>query len=124
MHNAKPHRPGSKYNAKRKDSILNAKHYPYLKFPPESPVQPGNLVQYMDEDENLLTGTVLEEGAYLSDNIIYVRVDFGDCIDAVAAELLTKIFDYAALDAETRIVVQQKTGEIKERMRRAAQDID
>jgi hypothetical protein len=32
-------------------------------------------------------------------------------------------FDYAALDAEARIVVQQRTGEIKTLMRRAAQDI-
>lgn len=32
-------------------------------------------------------------------------------------------FDYAALDAETRIVVQQRTGEIKSLMRRTAQDI-
>lgn len=33
------------------------------------------------------------------------------------------LFDYATLDAETRIVVQQRTGEIKTLMRRAAQDI-
>lgn len=33
------------------------------------------------------------------------------------------LFDYASLDVETRIVVQQKTGEIKERMKRTAQDI-
>lgn len=33
------------------------------------------------------------------------------------------IFDYANLDPETRIVVQQKTGEIRGLMRRAAQDI-
>jgi phage N-6-adenine-methyltransferase len=32
-------------------------------------------------------------------------------------------FDYTALDAEARIVVQQRTGEIKTLMRRAAQDI-
>lgn len=32
-------------------------------------------------------------------------------------------FDYAALDAETRIVVQQRTSEIKTLMRRAASDI-
>jgi hypothetical protein len=35
----------------------------------------------------------------------------------------TTAFDYADLDSETRIVVQQKTGEIRERMRRAAHDI-
>jgi len=40
---------------------------------------------------------------------------------AVEQALIT--FDYADLDSETRIVVQQKTGEIRERMRRAAQDI-
>lgn len=33
------------------------------------------------------------------------------------------LFDYGALDAETRIVVQQRTGEIRGLMRRAAQDI-
>lgn len=32
-------------------------------------------------------------------------------------------FDYAALDSETRIVVQQRTGEIKNLVRRNAQDI-
>jgi len=32
-------------------------------------------------------------------------------------------FDYGDLDVETRIVVQQKTGEIRERMKRTAQDI-
>ena len=32
-------------------------------------------------------------------------------------------FDYESLDAETRIVVRQKTGEIKDRMRRSASDI-
>lgn len=34
-----------------------------------------------------------------------------------------RAFDYTALDAETRIVVQQRTGEIKSLMRRTAQDI-
>jgi hypothetical protein len=33
------------------------------------------------------------------------------------------LFDYARLDAETRIVVQQRTSEIRGLMRRAAQDI-
>ena len=33
------------------------------------------------------------------------------------------LFDYAGLDPETRIVVQQKTGEIKDRIKRTAQDI-
>jgi hypothetical protein len=32
-------------------------------------------------------------------------------------------FDYASLDTETRIVVQQKTGEIRERVKRTQQDI-
>lgn len=36
---------------------------------------------------------------------------------------LTITFDYAALDSETRIVVQRRTDEIRDRMRRAAQDI-
>jgi len=35
----------------------------------------------------------------------------------------TNIFDYAALDSETRIVVQQRTSEIKALMKRAASDI-
>lgn len=35
----------------------------------------------------------------------------------------TTLFDYAALDAETRIVVQQRTTEIKALMKRAASDI-
>jgi hypothetical protein len=33
------------------------------------------------------------------------------------------LFDYGELDSETRIVVQQKTGEIKERLKRTASDI-
>ena len=32
-------------------------------------------------------------------------------------------FDYDLLDSETRIVVKQKTGEIRERTKRAADDI-
>src|SRR6478672_434811 len=32
-------------------------------------------------------------------------------------------FDYAALDTETRVVIQQKTGQIKKRLKRTAQDI-
>ena len=36
---------------------------------------------------------------------------------------LAQNFDYAALDTETRIVVQQRTSEIKTLMRRSAQDI-
>ncbi len=35
----------------------------------------------------------------------------------------TTLFDYAALDSETRIVVQQRTSEIKALMKRAASDI-
>lgn len=123
MHNAKPHRPGSKYNAANAALAIDTRHYPYIQFPKESPVQPNAQVQYMDEDDNLLTGTVLEDGAYLSNDIIYVRVNFGDCIEAVAADTLTKVFDYAALDTEARIVVQQKTSEIKTITRRAAHDL-
>lgn len=36
---------------------------------------------------------------------------------------LARLFDYDALDVETRVVVQQKTGEIRERVKRTAQDI-
>jgi hypothetical protein len=36
---------------------------------------------------------------------------------------ITSPFDYAALGAESRIVVRQKTGEIRERVKRAAEDI-
>lgn len=36
---------------------------------------------------------------------------------------LATLFDYDALDVETRVVVQQKTGEIKDRVRRSRQDI-
>jgi hypothetical protein len=39
------------------------------------------------------------------------------------AEWRLQSFNYAALDAETRIVVQQRTSEIKTLMRRTAQDI-
>jgi hypothetical protein len=39
----------------------------------------------------------------------------------LATEL--SLFDYAALDPETRIVVQQRTGEIKDRVRRSQQDM-
>lgn len=38
-------------------------------------------------------------------------------------EAVQTTFDYGALDPETRIVVQQRTSEIKSLMRRAAQDI-
>lgn len=37
--------------------------------------------------------------------------------------LTTGTFDYSGLDAEARIVVQQRTGEIKSLMRRTASDI-
>lgn len=40
-----------------------------------------------------------------------------------AAEILPATFDYADLDAETRIVVQQRTSEIKTLARRAASDV-
>lgn len=36
---------------------------------------------------------------------------------------LMTLFDYGTLDMETRVVVQQKTGEIKDRLKRTAQDI-
>ena len=36
--------------------------------------------------------------------------------------LTTGTFDYSGLDAEARIVVQQRTGEIKGLMRRTASD--
>lgn len=39
------------------------------------------------------------------------------------SEIVTAPFDYATLDAETRIVVQQRTGEIKERLRKVAEEI-
>lgn len=123
MHNAKRTRPGSQYNAANQVATIDPNHYPFIKFPADSPVQPGDRVEWMDEDERLLTGSVLEEGAYLLQNVLYVRVDFDECIDAVVATSLTKVFDYEALDAETRIVVQQKTGEIKTLMRRSMQDI-
>lgn len=42
--------------------------------------------------------------------------DFNAIASDVACEATA--FDYDALDVETRIVVQQKTGEIKERMKR------
>lgn len=41
----------------------------------------------------------------------------------MSAALQPRLFDYAAMDTETRIVVQQRTGEIKSLMKRAAQDI-
>lgn len=40
-----------------------------------------------------------------------------------AIEVQQSLFNYAALDTETRIVVQQRTSEIKTLMRRSAQDI-
>lgn len=124
MHNAKPHRKGSKYNVMNAAvAVVNTDHYAFIQFPKESPVQPDDMVQYVDEDSRTLTGTVMADGAYLSNERIYVRVRFADGIDAVPADVLLKVFDYAALDMETRVVVQQKTGEIKERTRRAAQDI-
>ena len=36
---------------------------------------------------------------------------------------LATLFDYATLDSETRIVVQQKTGEIRDRIKRTREDI-
>jgi hypothetical protein len=41
----------------------------------------------------------------------------------MTGEMEPTSFDYAALDMETRIVVQQRTGEIKGLMKRAAQDV-
>lgn len=41
----------------------------------------------------------------------------------LATDTQITLFDYAALDAETRIVVQQRTDEIKTLIRRSAQDI-
>lgn len=123
MHNAKPTRPGSRYNADNKTAVIDPKHYPFLKYPTDATVQPGDRVEYMDEDGAIHTGTVLADGAYLLDNALYVRVDSDEFIDAVAASALTKVFDYETLDSETRIVVQQKTSEIKTLMRRTTQDI-
>lgn len=123
MHNSKPHRKGSRHNVDNQKSTIDPSHYLFLSFPPDAPVQAGDEVQYEDEAGRKFLGVVLPEGAYLSNDVIFVRVDFGQYIDAVAAELLTVVFDYERLDSETRIVVQQKTGEIKSLMRRAAQDI-
>jgi hypothetical protein len=119
MYNAKPNRPGSKYNAKQAAAVIDSSHYLYQKFPTESPVQPGDVVSY-----NGQTGTVLEDGAYLIDNAhIHVRVKFADGPAAMAVDDLKRVFDYSALDTEARIVVQQKTSEIKTVMRRTTQDI-
>lgn len=123
MHNSKPNRPGSRYNADNQKRAIDPTFYPFIQFPKESPVQPGDRVDYMDEDAQQHTGSVLQDGAYLANNVIYVRVETDEFVDAVAVTALTKVFDYDALDSETRIVVQQKTGEIKTLMRRAAQDI-
>lgn len=123
MHNSKPHRKGSRTHINSAPPPIDLNNYPFIQYPPDALVQPGDTVQYMDEDEQLLTGTVLAEGSFLSQNVIYVCVRFSETeeIESVAAELLTRIFDYEALDAETRIVVQQKTGEIKGLMRQTAQ---
>jgi len=44
-------------------------------------------------------------------------------MEAKVNELQMQLFDYMALDTETRIVVQRRTEEIKDLMRRTAQDI-
>jgi hypothetical protein len=41
----------------------------------------------------------------------------------LAADTQITLFDYAVLDPETRIVVQQRTEEIRALVRRSAQDI-
>jgi len=123
MYNAKRTRKGSKLNADNQKPTIDPSHYLYKAFPTESPVQPGEVVEYSDEAGHDFTGVVLPEGAYLSNDVIFVRVDFGQYIDAVAAELLSPVFDYTRLDSETRIVVQQKTSEIKMLVRRSVQDI-
>ena len=41
----------------------------------------------------------------------------------MTTELIQLAFDYESLDLEVRIVVQQRTSEIRERLRRTAQDI-
>lgn len=123
MHNSKPNRPGSRTH---KPAVIDTALYVYKKYSPDFAVQPGDKVQYMDEDGAVLAGTVLPDGAYCLNNINYVRVEFADGIDAVAVNnliALPPLFDYSALTSESRIVVMQKTSEIKTLIRRSVQDI-
>ena len=48
--------------------------------------------------------------------------DYNLLADSIVCEVEVS-FDYASLDLETRVMVRQRTSEIKERMRRTAQDI-
>ena len=48
--------------------------------------------------------------------------DYNPLADTMVCDVEVS-FDYASLDIETRVIVQQRTGEIKDRMRRTAQDI-
>jgi len=124
VHNSKPHRPGSRTH--KQSSVIDKALYIYKKYSPDFIVQPGDKVQYMDEDGSVLAGTVLADGSYCLNNIDYVRVEFADGIEAIAVGNLISLpplFDYSTLSSESRIVVMQKTSEIKTLMRRAAQDI-
>lgn len=120
-------KPNRRYSRTHKQSnTIDTALYVYKKYSPDFTVQPGDKVQYMDEDGSVLAGTVLADGSYCLNNIDYVRVEFADGIEAVAVGNLISLpplFDYSVLSSESRIVVMQKTSEIKTLMRRAAQDI-
>lgn len=119
MYHSKPNRPHSRTHKQSAALTISTDFYEYQAFPKESPFQPGDAVSV-----NGKVGTVLEDGAYLANNTtMHIYVRFEDGVAPMAVDDLSLAFDYETLGTEQRIVVRQKTGEIKTLMKRAAQDI-
>ena len=74
MHNAKPHRPGSRYNATQAAAAIDPKHYTFMQFPKESPVQPDDMVQYVDEDGHPVTGKVLVSWSAENEHAVEISI--------------------------------------------------
>jgi hypothetical protein len=87
---------------------------------PLTPTQPGRLCldcrRAYEKENPMPTIQEAKPKETTPEQAMLLRGDF-------AMDTAPIAFDYAGLDAETRIVVQQKTDEIRERMRRAAQEI-
>jgi hypothetical protein len=120
-------RQHSRYNADRAllGDRVDLADYPYKTFPPDAPVQPGDRVKHQATSEgSWFTGTVVDEARLKNDELLVgVRWDGGPLVKWASADTLIKFFDYDALTSEARIVVQQKTGELKTLVRSATQVI-
>lgn len=123
LNNKRPTYTNTALGGRQANIGMNRTAQPTYPIPPDSPLQPGDRCTFPGRWKDR-TGTVLELGRLdkWGDLEVEVKPDGEETI-WLPAHVPKKIFDYAALDSETRIVVQQKTGEIKTLMRRAAQDI-